>query len=238
MSLASSMSSNIQLNTINANKDIKNLKTKSPLCNTKSISIKEFATSSSKNVNYHKMAKNNSIQRNKSLLNNNIDKDELRKKIKETLKSKRNKYKIKKKYTKVDGKESPCDSNNNSYDRINSNEINNNINIDKIINTTIQNKEKTKLQLFYSEHLTKHKNNKNISPKINTEKKISNNDTLSKNSKSTINNNDYDSSIVDMGTNHDTIDNRKKKSFVCPTKNKKEKKHIIKNLAHNDKKKK
>ena len=141
ISLASSMSSNIQLNTINANKDIKNLKTKSPLCNTKSISIKEFATSSSKNVNYHKMAKNNSIQRNKSLLNNNIDKDELRKKIKETLKSKRNKYKIKKKYTKVDGKESPCDSNNNSYDRINNNEINNNINIDKIINSTIKNKE-------------------------------------------------------------------------------------------------
>ena len=108
----------------------------------------------------------------------------------------------------------------------------------RIINTINQNKEKTKLQIFYSEHLNKYKNNKNTSPK-NCPKKISNNDTLTKNSRSIINNYDYDSSIVDIGTNHDTIDNRKKKSFVCPTKNKKENnKQNIKNLANNEKKKK
>ena len=178
------------------------------------------------------------MHRNNSLINNNIDKDELRKKINETLNNNKNKYKIKKKYIKVEGKESPYNSNNASFDKCKNNEINNNININKIINTINQNKEKTKLQIFYSEHLNKYKNNKNTSPK-NCPKKISNNDTLTKNSRSIINNNDYDSSIVDMGTNHDTIDNRKKKSFVYPQKNKKDNnKQNIKNVTINDKKKK
>jgi hypothetical protein len=88
--------------------------------------------------------------------------------------------------------------------------------------------------------LNKHKNG---SPKYIIKKKVSasNTNNASKNSRSTINNNnDYDS-IVDMGTNHATIDNRKKKSFVCP-KNKgkkdKNKKQTIKNLVNNERKQK
>ena len=127
--------------------------------------------------------------------------------------NKRNKYKIRKKYIKIEGKESNSNSNSNSLDKINNKEINNNINIDKIMNSTIKNKEKTKLQLFYSEHLNKNKNGKNLTPKNLTEKKNTNNtENIFKNSKSSINNNN-DSSIVDLGTNHDTIDNRKKKIF-------------------------
>ena len=243
LTLVPSVSSNMQLNTINTNKDIKNLKTKSPLCKTSSISKtkKGYVSSSTKTINnYHRMTKNNSTHRNKSLLANNIDNDDLRNHLRDAINNNRNKYKIKK-YIKIEDKEMPNDSNNNSLDKINiNNEINNNINIDKIINSTTQNKEKTKLQLFYSEHLNKHKNN---SPKNLTQKKISNADYTSKNSRSSINNNnDYDSSsIVDMRTNHDTIDNRKKKSFVCPkNKDKKEKnnKQIIKNIINSEKKKK
>ena len=238
--LASPLSSKHKNSSENVNTFNKNLKTNSPLSNKNSISNKVYECSSTKNINYHQMIQHNSMQRNKSLISNNIDKDELRKKIKESLNSKKNKYKIKKKYIKAEGKESPYKSNNISYDKCKNNEINNNnnININNIINTTNQNKEKTKLQLFYSEHLNKYKNYKN-SPKNLKEKKISNNDTLTKNSRSIINNYDYDSSIVDIGTNQDTIDNRKKKSFVCPTKNKKENnKQNIKNLANNEKKKK
>ena len=45
---------------------------------------------------------------------------------------------------------------------------------------------------------------------------------------------------MDLGTNHDTIDNRKKKSFICPkNKNKKENnKYAIKNITIREKKKK
>ena len=239
LTLVPSLSSNVQLNTINANKDIKSIQTKSPLYKTKSISNKGNAYSSTKGMNFHKMLKNDSTKRNNSLLTNNIDIDELRKNIRDKIANKRNKYKIKKKYIKIEEKQSHNNSNNNSLDKINKKEINNKINIDKIINSTIPNKEKTKLQLFYSEHLNKQKNNKN-SPINTTNKKNSNAENLSKNSKSTINNNnDNDSSIVDMGTNHDTIDNRKKKSFVCPNKNKNKKdgnKHLIKNLAISEKK--
>ena len=139
---------------------------------------------------------------------------------------------------KSEGKESSFNSNHNSLDKIkDNNEITKNINIDNIMNSKIQNKEKTKLQLFYSEHLNKHKNN---SPKNLTEKKISNIDITTKNSKSIINNDNNDSSLVDMGTNHDTIDNRKKKSFICPkNKDKKEgNKYAIKNFTNREKKKK
>ena len=235
--------SNMQLNTISTNKDEKNLQIKSPLCRAKLVINKGSSSSSTKAINYNKKRKNMYSKRNKSLLTNNIDKDELRKNIKEFLTIKRNKYKIKKKYMKLEGKDSPYHSNNNSLDKIKvSNSITNNINIDNMMNSTIQNKEKTKLQLFYSEHLNKHKNNKkNNSPKNLTEKKISNIDITSKNSKSIINNNnDNDSSLVDLGTNHDTIDNRKKKSFICPkNKNKKENnKYAIKNITIREKKKK
>ena len=179
------------------------------------------------------MASNANTQRNKSLLGNNSDIN-----VSQVLSNRRNKYNIKKKYIKIEEKESNQHSNNNSLDKINSNEIQN-INIDKIINSTIFNKEKTKLQLFYSEHLNQ-KNNKNGSPKNLTQKQISIGENISKNSKSTLNNNnDYDSSIVDMGTNHDTIDNRKKKSFVCSNKNKIKKENnrqIFTNLAFNNKK--
>ena len=240
LTLVPSMSSNVQLNTINANKDHKSNQIKSPLYKTNSINIKGNAYSSSKTINYHKMLKNNSAKRNNSLLTNNIDIDELRKNIREKIANKRNKYNIKKKYIKETHNIS---NNNNNTDTLNknenenTNEVNNNINIDKIINSTIQNKEKTKLQLFYSEHLNKQKSNKKGSPKNLTHKKISNAENISKNSKSTINNND--SSIVDMGTNHETIDNRKKKSFICPNKNKNKKegnKYPIKNLAISEKK--
>ena len=235
--LISSMSSNIQLNTISTNKDINNLPTKSPLCRAKMVIHKGYDSSSIKTINFNKTRQKNISKRNKSLLTNNIDKDELRKNIKEFISNKKNKYKIKKKYMKSEGKESSYNSNHNSLDKIkDSNEITKNINIDNIMNSKIQNKEKTKLQLFYSEHLNKHKNN---SPKNLTEKKISNIDITTKNSKSIINN-DNDSSLVDMGTNHDTIDNRKKKSFICPkNKDKKEgNKYAIKNFTNREKKKK
>ena len=82
--------------------------------------------------------------------------------------------------------------------------------------------------------------NKNRSPKQIANKKGSNTNTnnISKNSRSNYNN-DYDSSIVDMGTNHDTIDNRKKKSFVCgknKDKKDKNKKQTIKNFVSSEKK--
>ena len=237
LTLVPSMSSNIKLNTINTNKEIKNLKTKSPIFKTKTTTNNKAhpysSSSSSKIINFHKMASNANTQRNKSLLGNNSDIN-----VSQVLSNRRNKYNIKKKYIKIEEKESNQHSNNNSLDKINSNEIQN-INIDKIINSTIFNKEKTKLQLFYSEHLNQ-KNNKNGSPKNLTQKQISIGENISKNSKSTLNNNnDYDSSIVDMGTNHDTIDNRKKKSFVCSNKNKIKKENnrqIFTNLAFNNKK--
>ena len=238
LTLVPSISSNIQLNTINANKDIKNIQNRSPLCKQKTISNKGYSSSSSKTINFQKMTKNKINQRNKSLLTNNQDKYESKKNLREMISNKRNKYKIRKKYIKIEGKESNSNSNSNSLDKINNKEINNNINIDKIMNSTIKNKEKTKLQLFYSEHLNKNKNGKNLTPKNLTEKKNTNNtENIFKNSKSSINNNN-DSSIVDLGTNHDTIDNRKKKSFVCPNKKKEKNKNIVKKLTMNEKKRK
>ena len=231
-----SIGSNTQLNTINNNQDIKNLKTKSPLCKIKSSSNKGIIHSTTKNMNFRKMNKNYSIQRNKSLLSNNIIKDELRKNIKETL-NKRINYKIRKKSSKVERRESQTNSISTSFDKFNSKEIKNNNNI---INNNLQNKEKTKLQIFYSEHLNKLKNNKNNSPKNLTQKKINPENTI-KNSKISINNNnnDYDSSsLVDMGTYQDTIDNRKKKSFISNIKNKDKKdnnKNLNKKIKSNDK---
>jgi hypothetical protein len=79
------------------------------------------------------------------------------------------------------------------------NEVNNNINVDKLINSNIQNKEKTKLQIFYSEHLNKNKNDNKSPKKIH--KNTSNLENLSKNSRSIVNN-EYDSTL-EQKTNHD-----------------------------------
>ena len=250
MALISSISSNMQLNTINNNSqnDIKSYKATSPLNQGSSMTNKGYSSSTAKASNYSKMNKNCKTQRNNSLLSQTniekIDKDDLRK----NLGSKRNKYKIKK-LLKDEIKESQTLSNDNSLENID--EINSNVNIDKIINSAVNSKEKTKLQIFYSEQLSKQKNIKNNSPKNLKQKKVSSMNNTSKNSKSIINNNnDYDSSIVDMGTNHDTIDNRKKKSYICGNKNKdkdkekdKEKnkennKHANKKLTSTEKKKK
>ena len=246
MALISSISSNIQLNTINNNSqnDIKSYKATSPLNQGSSMINKGYSSSTTKTSNYSKMNKKYKTQRNNSLLSQTniekIDKDDLRK----NLGSKRNKYKIKK-LLKDEIKESQTLSNDNSLENID--EINSNVNIDKIINSAVNSKEKTKLQIFYSEQLNKQKNIKNNSPKNLKQKKVSSMNNTSKNSKSIINNNnDYDGSIVDMGTNHDTIDNRKKKSYICGNKNKekdkekdKEKnKHVNKKLTSTEKKKK
>ncbi len=242
LTLVPSVSSN--MDTLNTNNEINNLQIKTPIYKSSSITKKKgFSCSSSKGADYSRMDKNidSNSQRNKSLLNNNIDKDDLRNNMKESINNKRNKIK-KKNYIKIDGKELQDNSNDNSLDKINNDnsnnkdyEINNNININKIINSNRKNKEKTKLQLFYSEHLNK---NKNRSPKQITHKKVSNTNNISKNSRSNYNN-DYDSSIVDMGTNHDTIDNRKKKSFICgknKDKKDKNKKQTIKNFVSSEKK--
>jgi hypothetical protein len=107
--------------------------------------------------------------------------------------------------------------------------------VDKLINSNTLNKEKTKLQMFYSEHLNKNKND-NKSPK-KMHKNISNLESLSKNSRSIINN-EYDSTL-EQKTNHDTIDNRKKKSYIYENKNKENNnKQTAKKLKSIEKKKK
>ena len=251
MALLSSMTSNIHLNTINNNSqnDIKSYKPTSPLCQTNSMINKGYSTSTVKASNYSKLHNKCKTQRNNSLLSQSnldkIDKDDLRK----NLNTKRNKYKIKK-LLKEEIKESQTISNDNSLENID--DINSNVNIDKIINSAVSSKEKTKLQIFYSEQLNKQKNIKNNSPKNFKQKKIASMNNTSKSKSIINNNNDYDSSIVDMGTNHDTIDNRKKKSYICGSKykdkdkdkekdkdkNKENNKHINKKLTSTDKRKK
>ena len=233
-SLCSSLSSSIQLNTVNNQYDVKNLKTKSPLYNANYISKKEISSSSTKAINFSKMSKNDRIQRNNSLLSKrNVYKDEIRQNLRDNLVNKRNQNKYNKEYLKEEKKEHQLISKNYSLEYIN--EVNNNINVDKIINSNNQNKEKTKLQIFYSEHLNKNKNDNKSPKKIH--KNISNLENISKNSRS-IMNNEYDSTL-DQKTNHDTIDNRKKKSYIYDNKNKENNsKQTAKKLKSTEKKKK
>ena len=236
LSLGSSLSSSIQLNTVNNHHDVKNLKIKSPLYNTNYNSKKGISSSSTKtiNFNYSKMSKNDRTQRNNSLLSkSNINKDEIRQNLRDNLVNKRNKNKINKEYLKEEKNEHQVISKNYSLEYIN--EVNNNINVDKLINSNASNKEKTKLQIFYSEHLNKNKND-NKSPR-KMHKNISNLENLSKNSR-TIINNEYDSTL-EQKTNHDTIDNRKKKSYIYDSKNKENNnKQVAKKLKSIEKKKK
>ena len=233
-SLCSSLSSSIQLNTVNNQYDVKNLKTKSPLYNANYISKKEISSSSTKAINFSKMSKNDRIQRNNSLLSKrNVYKDEIRQNLRDNFVNKRNQNKYNKEYLKEEKKEHQHISKNYSLEYIN--EVNNNINVDKIINSNNQNKEKTKLQIFYSEHLNKNKNDNKSPKKIH--KNISNLENISKNSRS-IMNNEYDSTL-DQKTNHDTIDNRKKKSYIYDNKNKENNsKQTAKKLKSTEKKKK
>ena len=235
-SLGSTLSSSIQLNTVNNQHDVKNLKTKSPLYNTNYTSKKGISSSSTKaiNLNYSKKNKNDRTQRNNSLLSkNNVYKDEIRQNLRDNLINKRNQNKCNQEYLKEDKNEHKAISKNYSLEYIN--EVNNNINVDKLINSNTQNKEKTKLQIFYSEHLNKNKND-NKSPK-QIHKNTSNLENLSKNSRSIVNN-EYDSTL-EQKTNHDTIDNRKKKSYIYDNKNKENNnKQTVRKLKSTEKKKK
>jgi len=233
-SLCSSLSSSIQLNTVNNQYDVKNLKIKSPLYNTNYISKKGLSSSSTKTINFSKVSKNVRTQRNNSLLSkSNIYKDEIRHNLRDNLVNKRNQNKYNKESLKEEKKEHQHISKNYSLENIN--EVNNNINVDKLINSNNQNKEKTKLQIFYSEHLNKNKNDIKSPKKIH--KNISNLENLSKNSRSIVNN-EYDSTL-EQKTNHDTIDNRKKKSYIYDNKSKENNnKQIAKKLKSTEKKKK
>ena len=233
-SLASSLTSSIQLNTVNNQYDVKNLKTKSPLYNSNYISKKGISNSSTKAINFSKTNKNERSQRNNSLLSkSNIYKDEIRQNLRDNIVNKRDKNKINKEYLKEEKNEHQTISKNYSLEYIN--DLNNNINVEKIINSNTQNKEKTKLQIFYSEHLNKNKNDIKSPRKIH--KNTSNLETLSKNSRSIINN-EYDSTL-EQKTNHDTIDNRKKKSYIYENKNKENNgKQTGKKLKSTEKKKK